>query len=62
MINKPVDELYAFWRELSNLSRFMDHLECVKVINDRLSHWTAKGPIGMNVEWDAEIVNDIPDT
>jgi len=61
-VNKSVDDVYAFWRELSNLSRFMDHLECVKVINDRLSHWTAKGPIGMNVEWDAEIVNDIPNT
>ena len=61
-VNKSIDDVYAFWRELSNLSRFMDHLECVKVINDRLSHWTAKGPIGMNVEWDAEIINDIPNT
>jgi uncharacterized membrane protein len=61
-VNKSIDDVYAFWRELSNLSRFMDHLECVKVINDRLSHWTAKGPVGMNVEWDAEIINDIPNT
>lgn len=59
-ISKPVEELYSFWRTLSNLPRFMDHLETVKVINDRLSHWVAKGPIGMNVEWDAEIVNDVP--
>jgi uncharacterized membrane protein len=59
-INKPVNELYSFWRELGNLPRFMDHLDSVKVVNDRLSHWTAKGPVGMNVEWDAEIINDIP--
>jgi len=59
-INKPVDELYSFWRDLSNLPRFMDHLESVKVINDRLSHWEAKGPAGISVGWDAEIVNDIP--
>jgi len=60
-VNKPVEQVYAFWRELSNLPRFMDHLEEVKVINDRLSHWVAKGPVGINVEWDAEIVNDIPE-
>lgn len=59
-VNRPADEVYAFWRELSNLPRFMDHLQSVKVINDRLSHWTAKGPVGFNVEWDAEIVNDVP--
>jgi uncharacterized membrane protein len=59
-VNKSIDDVYSFWRELSNLPRFMDHLESVKVINDRLSHWTAKGPIGINVEWDAEIVNDLP--
>lgn len=59
-VNKPVDEVYSFWRELSNLPRFMDHLESVKVVNDRLSHWTAKGPAGISVEWDAEIINDVP--
>jgi len=60
-INKPVSELYSFWRELSNLPKFMDHLQSVQVIDDRVSHWTARGPIGIAVEWDAEIVNDIPD-
>ena len=60
-INKPVGELYSFWRELSNLPKFMDHLQSVQVIDDRISRWTARGPIGIAVEWDAEIVNDIPD-
>ncbi|HYP08372.1 MAG TPA: SRPBCC family protein [Bryobacteraceae bacterium] len=60
-INKPIGDLYAFWRDLCNLPKFMDHLQTVKVINDRVSRWTAKGPAGINVEWDAEIVNDIPE-
>ena len=55
-------EVVRVLARISEPVRFMDHLECVKVINDRLSHWAAKGPIGMNVEWDAEIVNDIPNT
>ena len=60
-INKPVSELYSFWRDLSNLPKFMDHLQSVQEVSDRVSHWTAKGPAGINVAWDAEIVNDIPD-
>ena len=58
-IHKPPEELYRFWRNLENLPRFMEHLQSVKVIDDRLSHWTARGPAGFSVEWDAEIVNDI---
>jgi uncharacterized membrane protein len=60
-INKPTSQLYSFWRDLSNLPKFMDHLQSVKVVDDRISHWVAKGPIGINVEWDAEIINDIPE-
>jgi uncharacterized membrane protein len=58
-IQKTPEELYRFWRNLENLPRFMDHLECVRVIDDRTSHWAARGPAGYCVEWDAEIVNDI---
>ncbi|WP_216324435.1 SRPBCC family protein [Deinococcus aestuarii] len=61
-IGKPVDELYAFWRDFENLPRFMDHLESVKVQDGdgRRSHWVAKAPAGTTVEWDAEITGDEP--
>jgi uncharacterized membrane protein len=51
---------YRFWRNLSNLPRFMNHLERVDVIDSRRSHWSAYGPAGTRAEWDAEIINDIP--
>jgi uncharacterized membrane protein len=38
----------------------MEHLESVQVLDDRRSRWTAKGPAGRNVEWEAEIHNEIP--
>jgi uncharacterized membrane protein len=53
-------DLYAFWKDLENLPRFMDHLQDVRKIDDRRSHWIAKAPAGMSVEWDAEIINDEP--
>lgn len=58
-IEKPVDEVYRFWRRLENLPRFMDNLERVEERDGRRSHWTAVGPGGLRVEWDAEIINDL---
>lgn len=54
-------ELYAFWRDFTNLPQFMEHLESVRVDSPTRSHWMAKAPAGSDVEWDAEIVNDVPD-
>jgi uncharacterized membrane protein len=54
-------ELYRFWHDFQNLPTFMAHLEAVEVTAEGRSHWRAKGPAGWTVEWDAEIVRDVPD-
>jgi uncharacterized membrane protein len=59
-VNRTPWELYAFWRNFEHLPRFMSHLGSVKVLDDRRSHWVARGPAGRTVEWDAEIINDEP--
>jgi len=59
-VNKPAAEVYRFWRDLENLPRFMTHLLDVDTTTDGRSHWIAKGPLGLKVEWDAEIVTDTP--
>jgi uncharacterized membrane protein len=58
-IERSPEELYAFWRNFENLPRFMEHLEAVSVLDERRSHWVAKGPAGSSIEWDAEIHNEI---
>jgi uncharacterized membrane protein len=60
IVNRPADELYRYWRDLGNLPRFMKHVESVEVKDDRHSHWIVKAPLGMKVEWDAEIISEIP--
>ena len=59
-INKPREELFAFWRNFEQLPKFMFYLEEVTVTGDKTSHWKAKGPAGLSVSWDAEIINEIP--
>jgi uncharacterized membrane protein len=59
-IRKPATEVYAFWRDFSNLPRFMQHLESVETRDERHSHWKAKAPAGSAVEWDAVVIEDVP--
>ena len=59
-VMRPATELYAFWRRFSNLPQIMDHLESVTEIDKNRSRWVAEGPAGRNVEWEAEVINDIP--
>lgn len=59
-INAPIEELYNFWRDFTNLPKFMYHLESVTEIDAMRSHWKAKAPLGFSVEWDAEIISEIP--
>jgi uncharacterized membrane protein len=53
------EELYAYWRDLERFPDFMAHLEEVASAGPGRSHWKAKGPLGMSVEWDAEITEDV---
>ena len=59
-IHRSPEEIYRFWHDCQNLPRFMSHIESVRSIGDRQSHWRAKAPMGTTVEWDAEIVDDRP--
>ena len=60
VVDRPAAELYTFWRDLTNLPRIMKHLERVAVIDSTRSQWTATGPAGQSVQWEAEITQDIP--
>lgn len=63
LVNKPAREVYQFWRDFENLPRFIPHLESVRVIDEKHSHWAAKAPTlaGGKVEWDAELTCDEAD-
>jgi uncharacterized membrane protein len=60
-INRSPADLYAFWRRLENLPRFMHGLDSVTEDGNR-SHWVGHTAMGLHREWDAEIVEDRPGT
>jgi uncharacterized membrane protein len=59
-IGRTPDELYRFWRDFQNLPVFMEHLQAVRILDDRRSRWTARAPADQTVEWEAEITEDRP--
>ena len=58
-VNRPIEEVYRFWRRLDEFPRFMGHLESVETIGERRSRWRAKGPAGLTFEWEAEMTEDV---
>lgn len=58
IVNRPRNEVYAYWRQLDHLPAFMAHLHDVLVISEKHSHWTVKLAGDITLEWDAEIVEE----
>jgi uncharacterized membrane protein len=58
-LERPLPDMYRFWRNFENLPRFMTHLESVQDLGNGRSRWVAKGPAGLKVEWEADIINEI---
>ena len=59
-INRPADELFAFFRDFSNLPSFMENVVRIDLHDERRSHWVVKAPAGKTVEWDATVTAEQP--
>ena len=57
-VNRPVEQVYGFWRDFSNLPRFMRYLESVTDSGNGRSRWRSRGPAGLVVEWTSQLVED----
>jgi uncharacterized membrane protein len=59
-IARPLRMVYGQWTQFEEFPRFMEGVEEVHQLDDRTLHWKAR--IGGRVEeWDAEIVQQVPD-
>lgn len=61
-ISRSAEDLYAFWRDLTNLPKVMKHVQQITVLDDQRSHWRVEGPRDSSIEWDALITADEPNT
>ncbi len=59
-VNRPRDEVYRLWCDIEGFPRFMAHLVSVERAGDGRSRWRATAHGGRTVEWEAELVEDVP--
>lgn len=53
-VKGDVADIYNLWANFENFPRFMRNVKAVKKTDTTTSHWTVAGPLGRDVEWEAE--------
>ena len=61
-INRPVAEVFAYFRDFTNLPTFMENVERIDILDSVRSHWVVKAPAGQTVEWDAVVTQETQDS
>ncbi len=59
-INAPVNSVYNQWTQFEDFPAFIEGVKEVRQLDDSHLHWCAE-IAGKDVEWDAEITEQIPD-
>jgi uncharacterized membrane protein len=62
LVKANVEDAYRVWHNFENFPRFMEHIKSVQKTGERTSHWVMEGPLGKDLEWDAETTLDEPNT
>ena len=52
-VQAPVEDVFRYWSNFENFSKFMQNVEEVRMTAQDTSHWKVKGPLGKSVEFDA---------
>jgi len=59
-VDRPVADVFAFFKDFENFPRVTDGLKCVVDHQDGRSHWEAFTPSGDVVAWDAVVTKYVP--
>jgi uncharacterized membrane protein len=59
-IQRTAAELYQVWRDLERLPELMAHVASVTPTDGGRSRWVVRGPAGIRLPWEAEMVADEP--
>ncbi|HEV7290816.1 SRPBCC family protein [Devosia sp. RR2S18] len=57
LINRPRSELFAYWRDFTNLPSFMEAVEKIQMTGEKRSVWTIRAPAGQTVELETEVTD-----
>lgn len=61
LIARPRHELFAFWRDFTNLPTFMHAIESIEMTTGTRSVWKIKAPVGQTVTLETEVSEIVED-
>ena len=53
IVRAPAADVFAAWADFENFPRFMHHIKSIARTGENTTRWTADGPLGKTVEWEA---------
>jgi uncharacterized membrane protein len=60
-LDAPIETVFEFWSDYENFPRFMSRvLEVRPSVRPGQSHWKVEGPMGVPIEFDAELTQNTP--
>lgn len=54
-IQRPVEEVFKFYRDFKNLPRFLGDVMAIEHIGPATSRWTIQGPLGIRAHWTMQV-------
>jgi uncharacterized membrane protein len=60
VVARTAQECYEFWRDPTNMPRISPMVESVTVLDERISRWCIKSPLGKSIEWDSKVTGEKP--
>jgi uncharacterized membrane protein len=60
VVMATLSDVYNLWANFENFPLFMPRLKLVRKTGETTSHWVMDGPLGTELEWEAETTAMIP--
>ncbi|MET7668437.1 SRPBCC family protein [Micromonospora luteifusca] len=57
-INRTVADTFRFYRDFTNMPRFLGDVMAVEQIGPETSRWTIQGPLGMHIRWTVRLTEE----
>jgi len=57
-IRRPVEEVFGFYRDFTNLPSFLGDVMAVEPIGPSTSRWTIQGPLGVRARWTIRVTEE----
>ena len=57
-IQRPVEEVFRFYRDFKNLPRFLGDVWDIEQIGPATSRWVIQGPLGIRANWTMKVTQE----